>query len=97
MIAQGDTTSVFAAALASFYRQVPFLHVEAGLRSFNLRSPFPEEFNRVAISKLVYYAFSAPTEAARKQLLAEGVDEGSIFVTGNTVIDTLLTLRQTLG
>lgn len=88
VVGQGDTTTVFASALAAFYRGVPFAHVEAGLRSGDLRSPFPEEFNRVAASKLASLHF-APTDLARNSLLREGIDPNSILMTGNTVIDAV--------
>lgn len=88
VLVQGDTTTVMAAALAAFYQQIPVGHVEAGLRSHHRYSPFPEEINRRVASVLTTYHF-APTETARRALLREGVDEASIFVTGNTVIDAL--------
>jgi UDP-N-acetylglucosamine 2-epimerase (non-hydrolysing) len=88
-LVQGDTTTVLAAALASFYRRIPMGHVEAGLRTGNLASPFPEEANRRLVSPLVELHF-APTEAARQALLAEQIPDGKISVTGNTVIDALL-------
>lgn len=88
VLVQGDTTSVFAAALASFYRGIPVGHVEAGLRTGDLKAPFPEEANRVLTSHLSALHF-APTDRARQNLLREGVDEGRILVTGNTVIDAL--------
>lgn len=88
-LVQGDTTTVLAASLACFYRHVPLGHVEAGLRTQNLRSPFPEEANRVVASVLAEHHF-APTTGARDNLLAEGVDESRVHVTGNTVIDALL-------
>lgn len=88
VVGQGDTTTVFASALAAFYRGVPFAHVEAGLRSGDLRSPFPEEFNRVAASKLASLHF-APTELAHDTLLREGVDPATVLMTGNTVIDAV--------
>ena len=88
VLAQGDTTTVLAAALACFYRRVPIGHVEAGLRTGNIWSPFPEEANRRLASPLVSLHF-APTAGARLALLAEGVPDGSIEVTGNTVIDAL--------
>lgn len=87
-LVQGDTTTVFVAALASFYRRVPVGHVEAGLRTKNLWSPFPEEANRRLAAPLVSLHF-APTDSARDALLAEGVDPGTVIVTGNTVIDAL--------
>ena len=88
LLLQGDTTTVFAAALAAFYHGVPVGHVEAGLRTGNLHAPWPEEANRVLTSRLATLHFS-PTETGRQHLLAEGVPAGSIFVTGNTVIDAL--------
>jgi UDP-N-acetylglucosamine 2-epimerase (non-hydrolysing) len=89
MLAQGDTTSVLAAAVASSRLAIPFGHVEAGLRSGDLQAPFPEEANRVVASHLASIHF-APTAQARENLLKEGVDRSSIHVTGNTVIDALL-------
>lgn len=89
LLGQGDTTSVLFGALAAFYRKVPFGHVEAGLRTGNLMSPFPEEANRQLTTVLATLHF-CPTEMARKNLLKEGVQSGRIFVTGNTVIDALL-------
>ena len=88
VIAQGDTTSAMASAVASFHRNIPFFHVEAGLRSHNIALPFPEEFNRVVIGRIATLHF-APTERARQNLLMEGVDPRHIMVTGNTVIDAL--------
>ncbi len=90
VLVQGDTTTTFAAALACFYRQIPVGHVEAGLRTYNIASPYPEEFNRRAVSLLSRYHF-APTERARQNLLKEGCGPDSIYVTGNTVIDALKT------
>ena len=89
VLAQGDTTSVLAAALASFHRRIPFGHIEAGLRTGSLSNPFPEEANRVLATRLAQWHF-APTQSARANLLAEGLPDDSIFVTGNTVIDALL-------
>ena len=89
VIVQGDTTTVFCAALCAFYRNIPVSHVEAGLRTFNKRSPFPEEINRVLSTRLADLHF-APTETARQNLLREEVPTENIFVTGNTVIDALL-------
>jgi UDP-N-acetylglucosamine 2-epimerase (non-hydrolysing) len=88
VLVQGDTTTVFCAALASFYRRIPVGHVEAGLRTGNKWSPFPEEINRVLTSRLADFHF-APTETARRNLLCEGVSDERIHVTGNTVIDAL--------
>ena len=89
VVVQGDTTTVFAAALSAFYRRIPVAHVEAGLRTWDKFSPFPEEINRVLATRLADLHF-APTETARENLLAEGVLEEQIRVTGNTVIDALL-------
>lgn len=88
VIGQGDTTSAMASAMASFHRNIPFFHIEAGLRSHNIALPFPEEFNRVVIGRIAALHF-APTERARQNLLREGVDPRHIMVTGNTVIDAL--------
>ncbi|BBO31367.1 non-hydrolyzing UDP-N-acetylglucosamine 2-epimerase [Lacipirellula parvula] len=89
VLVQGDTTTVLCAALASFYRRIPIGHVEAGLRTGTIDSPFPEEANRRLTSPLVALHF-APTETSRQALLAERIPDESIFVTGNTVIDALL-------
>ena len=89
VLAQGDTTTVMCAALASFYRKIPFGHVEAGLRTGDLHNPFPEEANRVVAGRLTRFHF-APTEASARNLLKEGIAEDLIYVTGNTVIDALL-------
>lgn len=89
VLAQGDTTTVMAVAMASFYRQILFGHVEAGLRTHDIRNPFPEEFNRVVAGRLASIHF-APTEGAQANLLREGVAPGDVHVTGNTVIDALL-------
>ncbi|HOB74063.1 MAG TPA: UDP-N-acetylglucosamine 2-epimerase (non-hydrolyzing) [Phycisphaerae bacterium] len=94
VLAQGDTTTVFTAALAAFYRRIPFGHVEAGLRSHNLASPFPEEANRLLAGHLSALHF-APTPKARANLLREGIADERIHVTGNTVIDALLTAAET--
>ena len=91
VLAQGDTTTVLCAALVAFYRRLPFGHVEAGLRTGDLQSPFPEEANRVLASRLTRWHF-APTATARANLLHEGVDPASVHVTGNTVIDALLSV-----
>ena len=89
VIAQGDTTTVVAVALACFYAGIPFAHVEAGLRTGDLQQPFPEEFNRALAAKIARLHF-APTERARDNLLREGAAPDAVFVTGNTVIDALL-------
>jgi UDP-N-acetylglucosamine 2-epimerase (non-hydrolysing) len=88
IIAQGDTTSVMIASLSSFYHHIPFAHIEAGLRTHDFHTPYPEELNRVFVSKIARWHF-APTENARKNLLNENISNDSIFVTGNTVIDAL--------
>ncbi len=88
LLVQGDTTTAMAAAMAAFFQRVPVGHVEAGLRTGDIYNPFPEEVNRHLISVMTTYHF-APTETARRALLAEGTRPESIFVTGNTVIDAL--------
>lgn len=90
VLVHGDTTTSFAAALAAFYKQIPVGHVEAGLRTWNLDSPFPEEFNRQAVDIITRYYF-APTEASKANLIAEGKPADQIYVTGNTGIDALKT------
>ncbi len=89
VIAQGDTSSVFAAALAAFYRRIPFVHVEAGLRTGDFTAPFPEEFHRRAIA-VATALHCAPTETAAAHLLSENTPEDRILICGNTVIDALL-------
>lgn len=84
----GDTTTTFASSLAAFYKQIKICHIEAGLRTFNIYNPFPEEANRVLTSKLAKFHF-APTNTAMQNLLNENIDKNSILVTGNTVIDAL--------
>jgi UDP-N-acetylglucosamine 2-epimerase (non-hydrolysing) len=88
VLVQGDTTTVFSATLTAFYHKIPVGHVEAGLRTGNLQSPWPEEANRVLTTRLASLHF-APTEGNRRNLLQEGVPDERIFVTGNTVIDAL--------
>lgn len=90
VLVHGDTSTTFVTALACFYLQIPIGHVEAGLRTYNLFSPYPEEFNRQAVSILAKYNF-APTQLAKDNLLKEGKKEESIFITGNTAIDALKT------
>lgn len=90
VLVHGDTSTTFAVALACFYLQIPVGHVEAGLRTYQLDAPFPEEFNRQAVSIVARYNF-APTETAKNNLLREGKRPESIFVTGNTAIDALKT------
>ncbi len=89
VVAQGDTTTVMAASMAAFYRQIPFVHIEAGLRTGNLTAPWPEEFNR-RVADLTASLCCAPTQRAADALLAEGVAAENVRVTGNTVIDALL-------
>ena len=88
VLVQGDTTTVFCATLTAFYQKIPVGHVEAGLRTWNLQSPWPEEANRVLTTRLASLHF-APTEGNRQNLLKEGVPNERVFVTGNTVIDAL--------
>ena len=94
LIVHGDTTTAFAASLAAFYRGVGVAHVEAGLRSGDIFSPFPEEFNRKAISMMANIHF-APTENSVKNLLDEGIEKSKIFLTGNTVVDALILNNNT--
>lgn len=94
LVVQGDTTSAFVSALAAFYHRVPVAHVEAGLRTDNPGDPFPEEINRRLTSVVSDFHF-APTPRARERLLAEGVPPGRVWVTGNTVVDALLHIRET--
>lgn len=93
VIVQGDTTTVLASGITCFHRGIPVGHVEAGLRTFNLNHPFPEEFNRKVVSMLSKLNF-APTEKAKKNLLAEFVNPESIMVTGNTIIDAIRFLEE---
>ncbi|MEI8294288.1 MAG: UDP-N-acetylglucosamine 2-epimerase (non-hydrolyzing) [bacterium] len=88
VVVQGDTTSAFVGGLCAFYHKIPVAHVEAGLRSHNRYSPFPEEINRVMLSRLANWHF-APTDFAASLLRAENIADGSIFVSGNTVVDAL--------
>ena len=90
VLVHGDTSTTFVTALACFYMQIPVGHVEAGLRTYDIYSPFPEEFNRQAVGVIAKYNF-APTEMSKENLLKEGKKEESIFVTGNTAIDALKT------
>lgn len=90
VLVHGDTSTTFVTALACFYKQIPVGHVEAGLRTYNIYSPYPEEFNRQAVSIVAKYNFS-PTELSKQNLLKEGKDPSSIYVTGNTAIDALKT------
>lgn len=90
VLVHGDTTTTFVSAISAFYLRIPVAHVEAGLRTGNIYSPYPEEFNRRAVSIITEYNF-APTQEAKQNLLNEGVCEDKIFVTGNTEIDALKT------
>lgn len=90
VLVHGDTSTTFVTALACFYKQISVGHVEAGLRTYNIMSPYPEEFNRQAVGVVAKYNFS-PTELSKKNLLNEGKDASTIFVTGNTAIDALKT------
>lgn len=93
VLVHGDTTTTFVAALACYYLHIPIGHVEAGLRTYNIDSPYPEEFNRQAVSILSRFNF-APTGLAKQNLINEQKDESKIFITGNTVIDALKTTIQ---
>lgn len=92
VLAQGDTTTVLTSALAAFYAGIPFGHIEAGLRTGNIRSPFPEELNRILTSRMTTWHF-APTDHAARHLSDEGYPATAIHVTGNTVIDALMMAR----
>lgn len=96
VLVHGDTTTAFAAGVAAFYAKCRIGHVEAGLRSFDLERPWPEEFNRVAVDAISDYMF-APTDSARDNLLKEYNTRGKIFVTGNTGIDALLRVSERIG
>lgn len=94
VLVHGDTSTTFVTALACFYLQIPVGHVEAGLRTYNIYSPYPEEFNRQAVGIVAKYNF-APTQLSKENLLREGKDPKSVYVTGNTAIDALkTTIRQ---
>ena len=95
VLVHGDTSTTFASSLAAFYKKIPVGHVEAGLRTNDIYSPWPEEGNRRLTSVLTALHF-APTQVAKENLLAEGIADSSIFVTGNTVIDSLLYMREKL-
>lgn len=95
VLVQGDTTTCLTGAMAAFYERIPVGHIEAGLRTHDLAAPFPEEGNRAMVSRIATWHF-APTETARQNLLREGIDDARIHVTGNTVIDALLTVRDML-
>jgi UDP-N-acetylglucosamine 2-epimerase (non-hydrolysing) len=93
VVVQGDTTTTFAGALCAYYLKIPVGHLEAGLRSFDKRSPYPEEMNRILATHLSHYHF-VPTERARQNLLREAVEPDRVFLVGNTVIDALLHARR---
>lgn len=93
ILVQGDTTTTFAAALAAFYRKIPVGHIEAGLRTGDIHSPFPEEMNRLLTTRLAHWHF-APTPYNKDTLIKEGVNPDTIHVTGNPVIDALLEIKQ---
>lgn len=96
LLVHGDTTTCFAAGLAAFYAGIPVAHVEAGLRTGNMRAPFPEEANRALVGRITQFHFS-PTQTARQNLLKENVADSNIYVTGNTVIDALLSVRDSIA
>ena len=93
VIVQGDTTTVLSSALAAFYQKIPIGHVEAGLRTYDMNSPWPEEMNRRLIAPICRWNFS-PTDQARKNLLSEKIPADHCHVTGNTVIDSLLWMNE---
>ena len=93
VLVHGDTSTTFVTALACFYKQIPVGHVEAGLRTYNIMSPYPEEFNRQAVGIIARYNFS-PTELSKQNLIKEGVRPKNIFTVGNTVIDALITTEH---
>lgn len=95
VLVQGDTNTTFAASLAAFYHKIPVAHIEAGLRTHHIYSPWPEEINRQLTSRIAALHF-APTQAAQQNLMKEGIAEAKTLVTGNTVIDTLLTTADYL-
>lgn len=96
LLVQGDTTTAFVSALSAFYSKIKIGHIEAGLRSYNIQSPYPEEANRRFISVMADYHF-APTPDAAKNLLSEGIQSKKIFITGNTVVDALVEVKQRLS
>lgn len=93
VLAHGDTTTCFAAALSSFYQQIPFYHVEAGLRSYRLNSPFPEEFNRQSVAPMARHHF-APTELEKENLIKDGIAPNMITITGSTVHDAIQLIKN---
>ncbi len=95
VLVHGDTSTTFVSALAAFYQKIPVAHIEAGLRTHNIYSPFPEELNRTLVSKIASFHF-APTEINFKNLIDDGVNKNSIIITGNTVIDAVKQVASTL-
>ena len=96
IVVHGDTATTFAASLAAYYKRIPVCHIEAGLRTGDIYSPWPEEVNRRLTSVLTKHHF-APTEGSKQNLLKEGVPEENITVTGNTVIDALFYVKEEYG
>jgi UDP-N-acetylglucosamine 2-epimerase (non-hydrolysing) len=96
VLVHGDTTTTFASSLAAFYQRIPVGHVEAGLRTGNIYSPWPEEMNRKLTGSLTKFHF-APTTKAQNNLFLENVDAADVFVTGNTVIDALVQVEKRIG
>ena len=96
VLVQGDTTTAFAASLAAFYKNIPVGHVEAGLRTYNIRSPWPEEMNRQLTDRISRYYF-VPTKKSRENLIRENVNENIIVITGNTVVDALLMMMEKIN
>ncbi|RLD15967.1 MAG: UDP-N-acetylglucosamine 2-epimerase (non-hydrolyzing), partial [Caldiserica bacterium] len=93
LIVHGDTTTTFASALSGFYHRIPVAHVEAGLRTFDLCQPYPEEANRTLTDKISTLLF-APTKKAKENLINEGIDRKKIFITGNTIVDALMMAKE---
>ncbi len=93
VLAHGDTTTCYTTALSAFYHSLPFYHVEAGLRTFLLDSPYPEEFNRQSVARLAHHHF-APTDVERKNLLGESIDSDNISITGSTIHDAIRFIRE---
>ena len=93
LVVQGDTTTAFASALTAFYHNIPVAHVEAGLRTGNIDSPFPEELNRTLIGRITKWHF-APTKLAEKNLVSEGIDPSFVYMVGNTVVDSIEMIRK---
>lgn len=96
VLVHGDTVTTLAASLSAFYSNIPIAHVEAGLRTQNLKSPFPEEFNRFTVDKISSYHY-APTETCKKNLISEGINKQSILVTGNTVVDSIKLIKTKIN